>query len=98
MAIILTHAGKVVTHDGQVVYYDATYKDVWLKCIDDTAAVNYAAADSNKPTDDYAWICIGGVWDRCGDHGSPVKLVSVEQGDRVSARLTHVGKVDAEFK
>lgn len=30
--------------------------------------------------------------------GSPVELVSVASSDRVSARLTHVGSVDAEFK
>ena len=30
--------------------------------------------------------------------GSPVGLVSVEPGDRVTAGFTHVGRVEAEFR
>lgn len=37
----------------------------WLQCSDDSAAAIYAAADSNRPTQDYAWILVGGVYIPC---------------------------------
>ena len=39
----------------------------WLKCSDDSAAAIYATTDSHSPTQNFAWIFIGGIYIKYGD-------------------------------
>ncbi len=100
------HAGLVIgTEKARPIGLDLDLEGVALFRNGDLAASGIGAEILGGPLKSLRWLA--NHLSRHGEHlrvgqivspGSAVELVAVEPGDRVTAKFTHVGAVEAEFR